>query len=1126
MKLRVCSRRTLRLTKEAEASVVAKQRRFVITLVLCSSTFLFRAAAQQNESTVRAMALFSDRDRKTVERLTRLSDLPAEQWKYYAGDMAHGEDVHLDDSGWPTLSSASKTSQGTIWLRRWIEVPETLDGYAMSGARIWFKILVRTDGPTPEIIYFNGRRVALGDDLEPIILFDNANPGDKVLVAVKCLHTSREKDFSGALLKIDPAPSRPSPTILSAEFVSASLLLPYVAGETTSAHENLLRAVRSVDMAALDRGDQAKFDASLEGARGLVESLKPELQSATFYLAGNSHIDAAWLWPWTETVDSVQHTFSTALQLMNEYPSYTFSQSTAAYTEWISEKDPDVNTEIRDRIHQGRWEIVGGMWVEPDLNMPDGESLVRQLLVGTRYFEQEYGVTTRIGWNPDSFGYSWQLPQIYKRSGIDYFVTAKMGYNDTNPFPCNLFWWQSPDGSRVLTYFPPPYEYVNDTEPISMAHNFSIAASKNPGTLEMLQLYGVGDHGGGPTRYTLERGLQWTGKDVIYPKVKFATAQNFFSDIEAKIDTAHAPLWNYETMAARGASLPPAPTSKISLPIWNDELYFEYHRGVMTTQANHKRNMRDSEEWMLDAEKYASLAWLRGRPYPAAELTDAWKKVLFNQFHDLAAGSGIAVVYLDAQRDYDQVRWATQEIENAALKALTAEVNTGRAGDVPIMVFNPLGWTRSGFVTIDVQMPSPSRNGITVLDADDRPLLSEVLSSNPRTHIFRLLVQVHDVPSVGYLVLHVVARSQVPASDLKVSGFTLENANLRVKIDGETGCITSLFDKRADFEALAPGACGNELQAFEDKPTNYDAWNIDPGTLDKPPALLHNADSVKLIERGPLRAVVRIVRHWQNSKFEQEIILPAGSDQVEISNDIDWHEEHVLLKVAFPTAAYSSKATYEIPYGTIDRPTTRDNSWEKAKFEVSALRWADLGDGRHGLSLINNSKYGYDCRANILRLSLLRSPTWPDPDADRGHHHITYSVYPHGGDWKEALTMRRGYEYNYKLDAMQVEPHAGELPNRYSYLSVEPENVVLTAVKKAEDANALVFRVFEWAGKTADVKIQLPPGVVGATLTNLMEKPDGTPLKVVQDEILVPVHPYEIVTVRADYPAESGAIQR
>ncbi len=418
---------------------------------------------------------------------------------------------------------------------------------------------------------------------------------------------------------------------------------------------------------------------------------------------------------------------------------------------------------------------------------------------------------------------------------------------------------------------------------------------------------------------------------------------------------------------------------------------------------------------------------------------------------------------------------------------------------------------------MDVQLPGAIARGISVLDSENRVVPSQVLKSDTSTHSYKLLLMVDKVPSMGYKVLHVVAGMKPFASDLKTEGLSLENSALRVTVDRQTGCITSLFDKKTKFETLAPGACGNQLQTFKDLPKEYDAWNIDPGTLDHVNSI-DKADSVELIEKGPLRAAIRVTRAWQSSKFVQEITLDANVDQVDVVNDIDWHETHVLLKAAFPLAATSTKATYEVPYGSIQRPTTRNNSWEQAQFEVPALRWADLGDGQHGFSLLNNSKYGYDDKYNVLRISLLRSPTWPDPEADRGHQHFTYALYPHGGDWKQALTVRHGYEFNYKLQATQVLAHSGALPTTYGYVTVKPENVVLTALKKAEDENGLIFRVYEWAGKSSDVQIHIPKGAVAATVTNLMEKPEGSALPLSTDTVTVPIHPYEILTVRVDYP--------
>ncbi len=421
-------------------------------------------------------------------------------------------------------------------------------------------------------------------------------------------------------------------------------------------------------------------------------------------------------------------------------------------------------------------------------------------------------------------------------------------------------------------------------------------------------------------------------------------------------------------------------------------------------------------------------------------------------------------------------------------------------------------------VSVNVQMPKAAPGGVSVLDANNHVLPSKIVSSDPRANIYRLLVELKDVPSLGYTVLHVVPGKQPFLSDLHVNGWTMENRYLKLTVDPHTGCITSLYDKKAEFESLAAGACGNQLQTFDDKPRSDDAWNIDMGTLDHFTPITQ-ADSIELVDKGPLRGIIRITRKWQSSTFVQEITLYADSDQAEVVNDVDWHETHVLLKAAFPLAAESNVATYEIPYGAIERPTTRDNSWEQAKFEVPALRWADLGDGKHGFSLINESKYGYDCKGNLLRLSLLRSPVWPDPDADRGHHHFSYALYPHDGDWKSALTIRHGYEYNYKLSAVQVQPHSGVLPSTHSFVIVEPQNLVLTAIKKAEDSDALILRFYESAGLSSNAEITVPDGFTDAAAVNLMErKNDQTePILRSRGHLTMAVSPYSINTLQVDY---------
>lgn len=1080
--------------------------------------------AQNDREFTRATDILPANTHSVLNRLGALHDLPDGAWKVHAGDLAHGEAVDLDDSSWKEAASEKPDSNGPLWYRRTYVVPQTLDGYDLTGARIWFQFRAHVDGDMPEIVYFNGRRVALGEALEPIVLFESTKPGDKVLVAVKLLHTPDAKYFRAASLRIDLPEGRPNPVDLRQEILAAAELLPTLAPGDAAKRQILLDAIAAIDMKALDAQDQTKFDVSLKAARAKLEALKPLLERPTFHLDGDGHIDAAWLWPWTETVDVVKRTFGTAAQLMYEYPDYTYTQSAAAYNEWMADKYPDLNAEIARRIKEGRWEIVGGMWVEPDLNMPDGESLVRQLLVGNRWFKKHYGVTARIGWNPDTFGYTWQLPQILKKSGIDYFVTQKMSWNDTNDIPFKLFWWESPDGSKVLTYFPRDYgsQHMN---PVRLAHDLKLARDYVPGLNDMLDLYGVGDHGGGPTRAMLDEGFHWSGAagngaTGITPTYKFGTAQAFFDKVEKQIAN-ESPEWNYRSIA-KGYTVPATVPDKIAIPTWKEELYFEYHRGVMTTQANHKRNMRASEEQALNAEKYASLAWLYGAKYPGDELTEDWKKILFNQFHDLAAGSGIGAIYKDAQKDYDVVRWSTEEIDRASFRTIAPRIDT-RGQGIPVIVWNPLGWKRSGDVAVDVPAPGTEGGGFLVIDSSAKIQTSLPIASriDVKSGVAHLTVHIADVPALGYKVVHLVpgkaARGAGSKSTETAESIVLSEGGFSVTVDKKNGCIVSL--KKDGYETLAPDACGNDLEIFKDTPRHFDAWNIDPGALDAPPTELKALDSIELLNAQTPLPAVRITRTWQSSQFVQTLTLPPNAGYVDVENSIDWHERHVLLKAAFPLVATSHFATYEIPYGEIERPTTRNNSWEKAQFEVPAMRWADLGDGKHGFSLINQTKYGYDGVGNLLRLSLLRAPTWPDPEADQGHHDFHYALYPHAGSWKEAGTVRKGWEYNYPLAAEIASTHGGSLPAAHSFVAVEPENVVLTAVKKAEDSNSLILRVYEWAGKTATAQFHVPAGATGATVTNLSEMPEGAPFAVSGGVVQAPIHPYEILTIRVDYPA-------
>ncbi len=1044
-----------------------------------------------------------------LDRLESLQTVALPEWRYRE-DLAHPEDPSLNDADWPVVKTGEEWKTGARVLRHVIEIPEKLNGYAVRGTRVKLEVLFTSNDSITITVFSNGSLVERGeeDTQQPILLAENAQPGQKFLIAVRVDNAPVGTQMYRSRLNLEAAPSRPDPNVLREEILSVRPLAAAFSDGKAEREAQIDASVKAIDFAALDRGDQSAFDESLRQAQAKLKVLDPWLKQFTIRAAGNSHVDMAWLWPWTETVEVVRNTFRSVLDLMREYPDFKFTMSSARTYVWMEEKYPDLFKEIEQRVREGRWEVIGGMWVEPDLNMPGGESLVRQILVGKHYFHDKFGIDVKIGWNPDSFGYSWQLPQIYKKSGIDHFVTQKLMWaHEFTTFPYKLFWWESPDGSRILTYF--PHDYAAGIDPAQMAKDLSVWIPSLYGTdakqqSEILHLYGVGDHGGGPTRTMLDNAVRWMKPDVVYPNIRFSTAKSFFDDLEKKL-----------------------PTMKV--PTWRDELYFEYHRGVQTTQAETKKRVRTTEELLLNAEKFSAFATLYGRVYPSQEFERDWKDLLFDDFHDILPGSGIAVNYLDAKRNLEDVSRVGHEILDGSLSEIAAHIHTSGPG-VPVAVFNSMSWPRNEVVEADVQLPAAAA-AVEVVDATGKPVRSQLLAFDAATHRVRLLLKA-SVPSLGYRTYYVrgAAKQEMAQSGLMASGNALENDLLRLKVDPQTGCMTSLFDKWSKTEALAASetdtggptqsACGNLLQTFRDKPKQWDAWNID-ADFEKEHWDLDHADEVKLVESGPLRAILRVKNHFQNSTFVRDITITAGSPRVDVNMTADWHEKHILLKVAVPSSAHSEKATFEIPYGSIERPTTRNTPAEKAKFEVPALHWADLSDATHGVSLLNDCKYGYDAKGNVLRLSLLRSPEWPDPHADEGRHEFTYSLYAHGGSWRDALTVRRGYELNYPLLVRQLDRHEGELKNEYSFLEVQPENVVLTATKKAEDDGALILRFYEWAGKETDVKLQLPAGAEKAWETDLMEKPLAE-LSVQDGAVTVHTKPYEIKTIRIRFARKSS----
>lgn len=650
-------------------------------------------------------------------------------------------------------------------------------------------------------------------------------------------------------------------------------------------------ADRNILLAAVESPGKTTYLRILRRYRTLYSADAERIRRDTLHLVGNSHIDAAWLWRWGETVGVVRDTWSSVLEIARRFPGFVYAQSSAQYYEWMEERAPELFQRLGAAVDSGVWVPVGGWWVEADQNLPSGEALVRQGLYGQRYFKSRFGRYARVAWTPDSFGYAWTLPQILRGQGFEFFVTQKLRWNDSTAFPFDVFRWEAPDGTWILTYI--PYRYNDDLEPRRLVRELKEFKAKTGGLGHQLVLYGVGDHGGGPTLEMLER-WQELRRVETFPAMRHTSPEAALERI-------------------RGASA--------EFPSWRDELYLEYHRGTYTTHGDVKKRNRGLEAKLEGAEK---LAVVSGIPYPRAELEGAWKRVLFNQFHDILPGTSIPEVYADAHASYDE---ADQLLDGVIARATGALSIPGAPGS--FTVFNPLSAARGGRVEIPgAAVAQVAARPVHVVDEDGARYPVE---EDERGGLF---FSAPEVPGLGFRTFR-LAPGRVPAPrELRAGATWIENDVLRVTFSPATGEITSLYDKRARREVLERGGRGNRIQVFGDRPAVWDAWNIgytgEEWTVREVALFRTEAD--------PAAARAFLGRRFGASRFDQVLVLRPGSPVLEIEHVVDWREEHKLAKLAFPVAVRADSAAFEIPYGVIRRSTRPRTPAERAKWEVSGQR--------------------------------------------------------------------------------------------------------------------------------------------------------------------------------------------
>ena len=797
------------------------------------------------------------------------------------------------------------------------------------------------------------------------------------------------------------------------------------------------------------------------------------IKQDTLHMIGQSHIDMAWLWRKQETIDVCRRTFQSAINFFDEVPGYKYIQSSAAAFAWMEEKYPDLFRQMQEQVQAGRFFIVGGMWVEPDLNLIGGEALVRQFLYGKRYFQQKFGVNCITGYTPDTFGYTWSLPQILKKAGFKYFVTTKIRWNDTTKFPYSIFHWLSPDGSDILTCFPMA---LNDDCNLDENANHLIAYKKE-GFSDLPVLFGVGDHGGGPTRQNFQR-IKEMQSLTDYPTAYYDDLDSYMQDV--------------------GKKYPDVPTYK-------NELYLEYHRGTLTTHGLIKKRNRKSEIALEEAEKFSTFS---GVDYPKQKLDNAWKMTLFNQFHDILPGSAIPAVYADANKDYDQVDKITSQVIDEALNAIVGKIKLKGKG-LPVVVFNPLSWQRSGGVSVTVDA------GYSVKEVKDNDGNKVNFQQNGNKVFFFAA----NIPQMGYRTFWLRKGRPKNKSKIIVNKTMLDNDFFHIEINPKNGNIHSFIDKTLKRQVLASGKEGNVLQFLQDKPKQYDAWNI--GYTGKS-WTCDSVAQIQIIENGPARGIVRYVRKFGKSTFTQDYIIYSDIPRLDIRTYADWHEHHILAKAAFPVNVNADYATYEMAYGTIERTTHPKTPAEKAKFEVPAHKFVDLSQQDFGVALLNDSKYGHDIKDNVIRITLLRSPITPRPInppegyqapyADMGKHEFVCSIFPHQGNCKQAGSIKRGYEFNYPLLAVKAKKQDGSLKQEGSFIQVSADNVILTVAKQAEDSQAQIIRLYEIYGKKSPVTIKMSKPVQKVWTVDLMEK-KGKEIPITNNSISFEIEPFEIYSL-------------
>ncbi len=1005
-----------------------------------------------------------------------------ESWEMAEGDFVTPEQAAREGAFFP-FDSRKDHWYGPdrhCWFRTGMTVPEAFDGKPL-----WLNIRTQIeewdDAKNPQFLLFVNGEVVQGIDINhrDVLLTRNARGGQQYRLDLQSYTGTLHSEFNllVEMREIDP----------EIEGLYWDLQVPLQAfdrlgdEESSRSRRELTRVINeTVNLLDLRIPYSDDYYESLREARSYIRKhLYEELAGRDEVIAtciGHTHIDVAWWWTVSQTREKACRSFATVLKLMDEYPNYRFMSSQPQLYQFVKERHPELMEKIRKRVQEGRWEPEGGMWVEADTNLTSGESLIRQFLHGKRFFRKEFGVDNRILWLPDVFGYSGALPQIMKICGIEYFMTTKLAWNQFNKMPYDTFLWRGIDGTEILSHLITTLGVGQPVENFFTTYNGMLHPDALIGgwqryqqkeiNNDILVSYGYGDGGGGPTREMLETSGRMEKGITGLPRVRQAFARTFFDELKARV------------------------RDNPRLPTWEGELYFEYHRGTLTSMAQNKRGNRKAEIGLMDLETIAALT-SELMPYPAEALDRIWKTVLINQFHDILPGSSIHEVYEVCRNEYEQAQKEIEQLEKERLAVLAPASEN-------ITILNTKGFAAGETVMLG------SLDAASLVDGNGKRWPVQQTAEGAVAYL-------EDLPAKGYRTYAVSKDPVEKESPFVIREKSIETPFYQIEFDGQ-GMITRLYDREAERDALVPGQRGNLIRMYEDKPIYYDDWDIDIFYSEKG----WDADDVQRmewIEQGPVRATLEIERKISACLIRQKIHFYADCRRIDFETTLDWHVHQHILKVYFPTAVHSDEATFDIQFGSVKRKIHTNTSWDWARFESCGQKWMDISEGHYGVSLMNDCKYGHSAKDGVIALTLVKSGIEPNPECDQGEHRFTYSLYPHAGDWR-CGTIPEAYCLNQPSHSVR----GGTAGDCFSLAHTADPNVMLETIKRAEDGDGWILRLYETDNARTRTALYWNRPVASVEECNGLEEKQGEQeFRIRRDgsaEIPFVIKPFEIKSFR------------